>query len=81
MKPKVRARAPELRGQARDFSKIKIWSIFLHQLGFITGMARGREVPKADTRTVSVGHARLSVTRAYKKKRAKMHVLPLPLQL
>ena len=28
MKPKVRARAAELRVQARNFFKIKIWSIF-----------------------------------------------------
>ena len=33
MKPKVRARAAELRGHARDFFKIKIYSIFfLHLL-------------------------------------------------
>ena len=30
MKPKVRARAAELRGKARDFFKIKIWCIFFY---------------------------------------------------
>ena len=37
MKPKVRARAAELRGRAHDFFKIKIWNIFfLHLLGLIS---------------------------------------------
>ena len=62
----------------KNLSKRMINGNKIHEI--LWAWPEGAKRPRLTRKACQPGHARLLVTRAY-KKRAKKHVLPLPLQL